>query len=147
MVCAHACTLHNGPWRHTRVDNYWSRKSLTGIICSNKIHENLTFLSLLLPKNNKHYQSNALNIIGMHGSIDIGSQIHLVQSRAAESGFGVRWKRPFLAPSKVGPADNLYNKWERLTLRCGVTWIWSVKGYFVNRQLIILPGKTKTHAT
>jgi len=114
------CTLHND--RHSRVANYSSRKSLTIIICTNKIHENLTFLSLLLPKSNKHYQSKALNTIRMHWKdwYWITNLSCPVQSRQKWVWGSV--KRLFLAPSKEGPADNLYTKSERLTLTCGVTW-------------------------
>jgi hypothetical protein len=72
-----------------------------------------------------------------------------VTIRAAESGFGPWLKRRFRPPppSKGGPATDLYTKSYRLTVTCRVTWAWSEGVNLYNRQLMALPGKTKTYAT
>ena len=53
----------------------------------------------------------------------------------------------FRAPSKVTTAKNLYTKSERLTLSCRVTWAWPQRVNLYNRQLVVVPRKTKTYAT
>jgi len=67
---------------------------------------------------------------------------------AAESGFGPRWKK-FSLPSKSGLNKDLSNKSEGLALSWRETWAWSGKVNWYNRQIMLLPGKTKIllHAT
>jgi hypothetical protein len=57
----------------------------------------------------------------------------------------------FVAPptphSKGVLATNLYTETERLTLSYRVTWACSEMVNLYNRQIVVLPRKTKTYAT
>jgi hypothetical protein len=58
-------------------------------------------------------------------------------------------EKPFFSGlvSEGGPAENLYDKSEKLTFSCSMTWAWSETVNLYSRQTIVLPRETETYAT
>jgi len=70
-----------------------------------------------------------------------------LSSRAAESGFGPRWKKNLFGPPVRADWQNIFTVHLKDWLSV-VQWlgIWPVRTSLPNRQALILPRKTKTQA-